>query len=112
MTNIAEKYRRAFEALTGGKACNFYLLSCFVSGESTAAIAAATVCPPTEDGGEPEYVISPLVISVTPRVKLVDPDGRKACGAQRTPLAAGSRSPAVKGRGGGVRAIPRPRPNV
>ena len=43
-----------------------------------AAIAAVTVCPPTEEGGEPEYVISPLFISITEDMVLTDHDGRQA----------------------------------
>ena len=79
MTNITEEHRRAFEALTDSGAGNFCLLSCFVSGEPpTAAIAAVTVCPPSERGREPEYVISPPFIGVTPGMKLVDYDGREA----------------------------------
>ena len=52
-TNITEDHRRAFEALTGGEAGNFCLFSCFLLGRPAAAIAAVTVCPPTEEGGEP-----------------------------------------------------------
>ena len=77
-TNITEEHRRALEALTDGGAGDFCLFSCFVSGEPTAAIAAVTVCPPAEGGREPEYVISPLFIGVTPGMKLVDHDEREA----------------------------------
>ena len=59
-TNITEDHRRAFEALTSGRFHNFCLVSCFVDGEPTAPIAAVNVTPPAEDGGEPEYLISPL----------------------------------------------------
>ena len=42
-TNITEDHRRAFEALTTGKAGNFCLFSYFLSGRPAAAIAAVTV---------------------------------------------------------------------
>ena len=45
-TNISEEHHRAFEALTSGRFDNFCLVSCFVDGEATAAIAAVTVNPP------------------------------------------------------------------
>ena len=77
-TNITEDHRRAFEALTTGKAENFCLFSCFLSGRPAAAIAAVTVCPPREEGSEPEYVISQLFISITEDMVLTDHDGRQA----------------------------------
>ena len=77
-TNITEDHRRAFEALTSGEAGNFCLFSCFVSGRPAAAIAAVTVCPPRQEAGEPEYVISPLFISITDDMVLTDHDGRQA----------------------------------
>ena len=77
-TNITEDHRRAFEALTSGEAGNFCLFSCFLSGRPAAAIAAMTVCPPTKDGGEPEYVISLLFVSITDDMVLTDHDGRRA----------------------------------
>ena len=77
-TNITEDHRRAFEALTGDEAGNFCLFSCFLSGRPAAAIAAVTVCPPTEEGGKPEYVISPLFVSITDDMVLTDHDGRRA----------------------------------
>ena len=77
-TNITEDHRRAFDALTSGEAGNFCLFSCFLAGEPAAAIAAVTVCPPAEDGGEPEYPITPVFVSVTSTMKLVDHDGREA----------------------------------
>ena len=77
-TNITEDHRRAFEALTSDEAGNFCLFSCFLSGRPAAAIAAVTVCPPTEDSGQPEYVISPLFISITDDMVLTDHDGRQA----------------------------------
>ena len=77
-TNITEDHRRAFEALTTGKAGTFCLFSCFLSGRPAAAIAAVAVCLPREEGGEPEYVISPLFISITDDMVLTDHDGRPA----------------------------------
>ena len=77
-TNITEDHRRAFEALTTVEAGSFCLFSCFVSGELAAAIATVNVCPPAEDGGEPEFVISPIFVSLTPRMTLTDHDGREA----------------------------------
>ena len=58
-TNITEDDHRAFEALTSGEAGSFCLFSCYCSGRPAPAIAAVPFCPPTEEGGEPEYVISP-----------------------------------------------------
>ena len=50
----------------------------FCDGEPAAAIASVTVCPPEDGGGEAEYVISPLFVSVRPYMKLTDHDGREA----------------------------------
>ena len=77
-TNITDEQCRAFNTLTGSEAGNFFLFSCFLSGQPAAAIAAVTVCPPTEEGGELEYVISPLPISITDDMVLTDHDGRQA----------------------------------
>ena len=65
-TNITEEYRRVFEALTNGPPGRYCLFSCFYDGEPAAAIADVIVCPPENDGGEAEYVISPLFVSLTP----------------------------------------------
>ena len=78
MTHITEEHRRAFEALTSGVHDNFALFSCFVGGSPAAAIVAVNRCPPHEDGAEPEFVVSPLFVSVTPDMKLTDHDGREA----------------------------------
>ena len=78
-TNITAEHRRAFEALTSGRFDNFCLVSCFVDGQATAAIAAVTVSPPAHDGGgDPEYLISPLFVCPTPAMTLTDHDGREA----------------------------------
>ena len=77
-TNITEEHRRAFDALTSGRFDNFCLVSCFVDGEATAAIAAVTVSPPAQNGGDPEYLISPLFVCPTPAMTLTDHEGRRA----------------------------------
>ncbi len=79
-THITEDHRRAFEAPASGRFDNFCLVSCFVDGEATAAIATVTVTvkPPAEDGGEPEYLISPLFICPTATMTLTDHEGREA----------------------------------
>ena len=77
-TNITPDHRRAFEALTSGRFDNFCLVSCFVNGEPTAAIAAVNVTPPAEEGGEPEYLISPIFVCPTAAMTLTDHDGREA----------------------------------
>ena len=77
-TNITEEHRRAFTALTSGRFDNFCLVSCFVDGEPTAAIATVNAGPPAEDGGEPGYLVSPLFICPTAAMTLTDHDGREA----------------------------------
>ena len=77
-TNITERHRRAFEALTSGAQENFALFSCFVDGEPAAAIVAINTNPFNGDDGEPEFFISPLFVSVEPGMKLSDHDGRTA----------------------------------
>ena len=78
MTHITEEHRRAFEALTSGVHDTFALFSCFVGGSPAAAIVAVNRRPSAENGTEPEYVVSPLFVSVTPDMKLTDHDGREA----------------------------------
>ena len=74
-TNITEEHRRAFEALTSGEHDNFALFSCRIDGEPGAAIVCVNPCPPAEEGGEPEYRLTPLWVSVTPAMRLADHDG-------------------------------------
>ena len=74
-THISEAHRRAFEALTGGRYHNLALFSCLASDEPTAAIVAVHPCPPARPGGEPEYEIRPLFMSLTPRMMIVDHGG-------------------------------------
>ena len=76
--NIGEDPRRAFEALTGGEARNFYLFPRFAQGEPAAAVAAVTVCPSEDEGGEPVDAISPVFVSGTPSMNLTNHDGREA----------------------------------
>ena len=57
------------------------------SREFTAAIAAVTVCPPAEDDVEPEYIISPVFVTLTPRITLTDHDRREARPAPRNAAA-------------------------
>ena len=77
-TNITAEHRRAFDALTSGRYENFCLFSCTSDGQPAAAIAAVTAPPPAENGADPELVITPMFVSVTPGIKLVDHDGREA----------------------------------
>ena len=77
-TNITEEHRRVFEALTSAPPGRYCLFSCFCNGEPAAAIAAVTVCPPHDDGGQAEYAISPLFVSLTPTMTLTDHDVREA----------------------------------
>ncbi len=77
-TNITADHRRAFEALTSSRFQNFCLVSCFVDGEPTAAIATVNAGPSAEEGSEPHYLISPLFICPTAAMTLTDHDGREA----------------------------------
>ena len=80
-TNISEEHRRTFDAISGGEYGNFVLCSCFVSGEPAVAIAAVTLCPSVQELGAPDYRITPLFVSVTPGMTVVDHDGREASAA-------------------------------
>ena len=75
--NVTDEHRRAIEALTGGRYENFALVSCFCVREPTAAIATVTVHPAGEDGGEDEYLITPLFVPVLPGMRLTCHDGRE-----------------------------------
>ena len=77
-TNITEEHRHAFQARTSGQYHNFALFSCFVEGAPAAAIVAVTECPSSEEGGEPEFHIQPLFVSIPEGLVLVDHDGREA----------------------------------
>lgn len=76
-TNISPEHVRAFEALTSGDFRNFALFSCFVDGAPAAAIVAITSPP----DGHPDYVITPLFVSVTPAMTIADHEGIPASGA-------------------------------
>lgn len=67
-TNIIAAHRKAFDALITGGAGTFALVSCFVDDEAAAAIATIG------RAGE-EYLLAPLLVSITPRVALTDHDG-------------------------------------
>ncbi len=77
-THITDEHRRAFNALTNGQYRNFCLFSCSCDGHPAVAIAAVNVRPSGEEGGEDEYRVQPLFVSVTPSMKLTDHDGREA----------------------------------
>ncbi len=78
ITNITEEHRRAFQVLPSGDYTNFALFSVFVDGEPGAAIVAVNESPPAGEGGEPEYEIRPLFVSLTPGMTVTDHDGRAA----------------------------------
>jgi hypothetical protein len=68
-TNISEWHKAAFGAVQRGE--NIALVSCECDGEPTATIAAVK----EEDDGS--FRVTPLFVAVTPRMKLVDHDGRE-----------------------------------
>ena len=69
-TNITREHRQAFAALISGSNSNLALFSCFVNGEPASAIVAIN-----QAAGD-EYRITPLFVSVTPGMKLLDHDGK------------------------------------
>ena len=77
-TNITEEHRRAFQALTSGDFTSFALFSVFVDGAPGAAIVAINESLTTGEGGEPEFEIHPLFVSLTPGMTVTDHDGRAA----------------------------------
>ena len=68
MTNILPAHQDVLEALTSGKYGNFALFSCFVNDHPGCAIVAV-------NKEAKEYAITPLFVSVSPGMKLVDHDG-------------------------------------
>ena len=76
-TNITEQYRHAFLALTSGDYGNFSLFSVFINDTPGAAIVAVNECSPAGHGGEPEYELQPLFVSLTPCVTITNDDGRE-----------------------------------
>lgn len=77
-TNITEEHRRAFAALANGEHDSFALFSCFCGGCPAAAIVAVSRRPPAEEGGEPEFELRPLFVSITGDMVLTDHDGQEA----------------------------------
>lgn len=74
-TNITAYHKAAFEALISGEYDNFCVVSCFVNGEPTSAIA--TVNTVTDANGT--YLqIEPVFVAITPAMVLTDHDGRVA----------------------------------
>ena len=68
-TNITQEHRKVFQALTSGDYTNFALFSCFVNGEPASAIVS--INKPAGD----EYQITPLFVSITPGMTLIDHEG-------------------------------------
>lgn len=71
-TNITPDLEDDFEALTSGEYGNFALVSCFLNGEATAAIASIE-----KDKKTKEFLVTPLFVAVTSSMLLVDHDGNK-----------------------------------
>jgi hypothetical protein len=67
-TNITPTHQAQFEALTSGLFCSFALVSCFVDGKPTAAIATVS-----ESAGE--YIITPMFVAIAPGMTVKDHDG-------------------------------------
>ena len=68
-TNITQEHRQVFNALTSGEYSNFALFSCFVNGEPASAIVSVN------KPGADEYQITPIFVSVTPGMRLIDHEG-------------------------------------
>lgn len=77
-THITDAHRHAFQALTSGRYDNFALFSCRVDGSPATAIVTVNECPPAEEGGGPEYQVTPIFVSITDGMVLTDHDGREA----------------------------------
>ncbi len=77
-TNITAECRRSFQALSSGDYENFALFSCFDDNEAAVAIVAVNQCPPSKDGGEPEFHIQRLFVSVTSAMTVADHEGTEA----------------------------------
>lgn len=71
-TNITDRIREHFDAITSGEYNNIALVSCFINGEPGAAICTVN----TGDGEG--YVITPLFVSVTPGMQIINHDGEAA----------------------------------
>ena len=68
LTNITEEHKRWFAAISSPEHTNIALVSCFVDGAPTAAIAVVT-----EDG--PGYKVTPLFVAITSEMILTDHEG-------------------------------------
>lgn len=73
MTNITEDHIEAFEAVRDPDYSNIGLVSCFLNGTPTVAIAVFN------DDGE-TIKITPMFVAVTPDMVLTDHDGVSANG--------------------------------
>ena len=67
-TNITDEHKAYFEALHKGMK-GFALVSCFVDGQPTSAIALVV------DDGEGFYTIRPMFVALTDAMILTDHDG-------------------------------------
>lgn len=67
-TNIRSEHISAFEALTSGEHDNFALFSCFLDKEPVVAIVVVTGAPDDRC----DYQITPLFVSVTASMTLID----------------------------------------
>ena len=72
-TNITEESKRAFNARKSGRYDNF-ACSPAMEGERGAAVSVDE----PDGGGETEYGIHPLFVSVTPVMRLTDQDRTEA----------------------------------
>lgn len=72
-TNITPTHRDIFNAITSGEFDNFALFSCYVNGEPAAAIVAIQRDEQSED-----YLVTPLFVSITDGMTLLDHDGTPA----------------------------------
>ena len=71
MTNITKEHRELWEALRNPEYTNFGLFSCFVDDEPAVAIVAV-------NESDEEYNITPLFVSVTPKMSIRNHDGEEA----------------------------------
>jgi hypothetical protein len=71
-TNITPELEADFEALTSGEYSNFALVSCFVDGTPTVAIAIVE-----KDKKTKQFDVTPLFVSITPNMVLTDHDGNE-----------------------------------
>ena len=79
-TNITPELEADFEALTSGEYSNFALVSCFVDGTPTVAIAIVE-----KDKKTKQFDVTPLFVSITPNMILTDHDGNELEHAEPEP---------------------------